>query len=237
MWEKNIRIEDIITSVWKCFLYVFHTLERLIDSICMDLQSTKDISCFLIRLLLIKITTESSWQKPFLQSSSGPSDLLARWWHVFFLQCYGVLIFYLRNRGCRPLRPPSPHPALIHLQQILHRLTSSWISWGFVTVARWELISWNPHSVWVLKPKSSRYQSNWSRRKDSSHYVRDVDFLHDHSLWRGATWGARLWGDVTHIKRFETVSVWRVAGCSITPPQAANRQQNDERYNCLPNVA
>lgn len=156
--------------------------------------------------------------------------------HIFFLQGYRALIFYCRNRGCRPHRPSSQHPALIHLQQILHRLTSSRISWGFVTVPRWELISWKPRSVCILKPKRSRYQSNWSRRKDSSHYVRDVGFLHDHSLWRGATWGARLWGDVTHIKRFKTVSVWQVAGCSITEPKAPNRQPHDERYNYLPNV-
>lgn len=194
---------------------MFHAVKHLIDSICMNLQSTKDISCFLIRLLLIKIK-----KKPRIIMIENMMIVIVFYCHqlcdlispgndkrVFFLQCRRALIFYLRNQGCRPPHPPSQHPALIHFQQILHRLTSSWISWGFVTVPGWELISWKPRSVCVLKLESSRYQSNWSRRKTAVITLETCGFF---------TWpfsgeartdrGAMPLGDVTHIKRFKTVS-------------------------------
>lgn len=224
-------------------VFVFHAVKSLIDSICMDLQSTKVIFFAFWsasmgdynsnRIIMIENTMNKI--KKMIAVSSHL--LVWRWQNVFSSSSNaGLFIFYLRIQGCRPTHPPSQHPALIHFQQILHRLTCSRTSWGFVTVPGWELIRWTPRGVCIFKPKGFRYQSNCPLRWTGRHT--HVGSLHGHSLWRRAATGERChwamsptWRDLRRDWRIS--SVWQMAGWSIT--QAPHSQRNEERYGYLSN--
>lgn len=147
-------------------VFVFHAVKSLIDSICMDLQSTKVIFFAFWsasmgdynsnRIIMIENTMNKI--KKMIAVSSHL--LVWRWQNVFSSSSNaGLFTFYLRIQGCRPTHPPSQHPALIHFQQILHRLTCSRTSWGFVTVPGWELIRWTPRGVCIFKPKRRRLKN------------------------------------------------------------------------------